>query len=90
MRRSAPSSALPATRCSTARGRASARRASRLNRHKENDALAAKWLLRGDERPATEVWDAAAEVVDALAKRERDAWAADRQMVADMERDGLL
>jgi len=54
------------------------------------DALAAKWLLRGDERPATEVWDAAAEVVDALAKRERDAWAADRQMVADMERDGLL
>jgi hypothetical protein len=29
--------------------------------------------------------------VDALEKREREmAWAADRQMVADMERDGLL
>jgi hypothetical protein len=33
------------------------------------DALAGRWLARGDERPATEVWDAAAETVDALAAR---------------------
>ena len=30
------------------------------------DALADRWLARGDERPATEVWDAAAQVVDTL------------------------
>ena len=55
------------------------------------DALADR-LLKQDAyagMPATEVWDAAAEQIDAQDERAR-AWAADRQMVSDMERDGLL
>jgi hypothetical protein len=40
-----------------------------ITRIEKIDALADRWLARGDERPATEVWDAAAEVVDALAAR---------------------
>jgi hypothetical protein len=36
--------------------------------------------------PATEVWDIAADEIDRMHRM----WEADRQMVADMERDGLL
>jgi hypothetical protein len=34
------------------------------------DKLADRWLARGDERPATEVWDAAAKVIDEAIRRD--------------------
>jgi len=59
-----------------------------IDRIDKIDARADQLLkqARYDGVPATEVWDIAAEQIDAEAR----AWAADRQMVADMERDGLL
>jgi hypothetical protein len=41
-----------------------------VQRGERIDALADRWLRRGDTRPATEVWDAARDVVDALYARE--------------------
>lgn len=68
-----------------------ARRQNEIERIEAIDRLADRLLAmpKYDDTPATEVWDAARDIVDGLQDM-HSAWAADRAMVADMEREGLL